>query len=213
MAAAAARPRASDALFLVAVGEGNVREAQRLLALDGAQVSATNANGSSGLHICAVTGDTAMARFLVSAGADLDARELPELGGSTPLLLAIAHGADDVAELLVESGADLGAAEVDAGLTPLHLCAKFGRLITARLLVARGADVHRADATGVNASFLARAAGHAAFLDIPGIPPPAAPSVEELVVHHMLKHQAAVALGAKALLPAPKKAAPAKKKK
>lgn len=82
-----------------------------------------------------------IARLLIDAGADVDARG-PDGTGETPLHWAASSDDADVAEVLLDAGADLEAPNGSIG-TPLDNAIGYGCFNVARLLVARGAKVER----------------------------------------------------------------------
>jgi len=66
----------------------------------GARVNARTATGETPLHKAC---DTRIARFLIDAGADIEA---VDNRGNTPLLVALWNGQPNVAEYLSSQGAD-----------------------------------------------------------------------------------------------------------
>ncbi|KAL8391898.1 hypothetical protein RB595_002193 [Gaeumannomyces hyphopodioides] len=88
------------------------------------------------LHLAAENGHEAVAKLLVEAGVNKEARNRY---GETPLHVAAENGHEAVARLLVEAGADKEPKN-SWGNTPLHLAAKYGHEAVARLLVEAGAD-------------------------------------------------------------------------
>jgi len=81
-----------------------------------------------------------MARLLIAAGADPNARPSPD--DETPLHWAASSDDVDVAEVLVDAGADIEAPDGSIG-TPLDNAVGYGCWHVARLLVARGARVDK----------------------------------------------------------------------
>jgi ankyrin repeat protein len=97
-------------------------------------------NGSTLLHICTENGQVELAKFLLRAGADVNAR-----GGSwerSPLHLAALHGHTEIAILLLKAGADVHSRN-GTGKTPLHDAVEHPEMVT--LLLEAGADVNSAD--------------------------------------------------------------------
>ncbi len=134
-------------------------------------LDAKDADGLTDLHYAAAAGMSALARFLLDAGADVHARmkedenlltevskrklralaktnifdNLPRTG--TPLHWAAWKNARDTAELLLSRGADIHATDKD-DLTPLHWAVRKNARDTAQLLISRGADLHENDKYG-----------------------------------------------------------------
>lgn len=105
-----------------AAAQGNVQAVKRHLAagaeINGAFVArGIPASGATPLHLAVLSNQREMARFLVSRGADINARAKDQHGG-TPLHWAAALGRIDMTRQLVESGADVNAPD-NNGYTPL----------------------------------------------------------------------------------------------
>ena len=170
-----------------AVDAGDAERLEELLE-GGANPNAVGDDGLNLVHRAAWAGDAAVAKLLVSKGADLFGRDPL---GMTPASRAFVEGRCDVALLLVPkeptpAGADGrgylhfaaegGCAEavkdlvgrgavVDApdaaGLTPLHVAALAGRHEVVAALLAEGASVTRPTSAGRTALHLAALGGHA----------------------------------------------------
>ena len=134
-------------------------------------------------------GDTEAIRALVSAGADVNARDRRDLTpldlaalwgntettqalavvgdanvrngwGLTPLLWAAYEGHVETAMVLVSAGADVNARDGLLGRTALHMAAVQGDTETGRALIAAGADVDVTDEEGLAPWELAYAMGY-----------------------------------------------------
>ena len=107
-------------------------------------------NGETPLHLAAEKGDTRMIDFLVSHGADMNARTNPniapifyaELTGSainngswTPLHIAAIEGKKEAVDLLLKKGADINA-KSNLGWTPLNLAMALGKTEVVKSLIA-----------------------------------------------------------------------------
>ena len=95
------------------------------------------------LGIAAFNRDTNVVLFLVSKGADVNAKDDD---GFTPLMQAMLMGNDNkpaapIVEILVANGADPNAQDKQ-GNTPLILASERGVLEAAQALVAKGADIN-----------------------------------------------------------------------
>lgn len=189
-----------SALF-EAVRNGDVETFERLLA-NGASPAAEGAR--SPLHEALRLGRVSMARRLVTAGADVNAK----VGdGYSPLRVAtaaldlamteylIASGADvntttrygetplhavhdaRIASLLLSHGADVNAKALDGG-TPLHYAAWWDRKDVARLLVENGADVDAETIYGETPLWVAR---RSSFREMPS---EGHESIESMLARH-----------------------------
>ena len=108
------------------------------------------------LHTCAEKGHLDVARDLIEAGADVNAKDN---NGLTPLCFCAAKGHLDVARALIEAGADVNAKK-DNGVTPLHMCAYYGHLEVSRALIEKGADVNAKEDDGVTPLYVCTQEGH-----------------------------------------------------
>jgi ankyrin repeat protein len=91
------------------------------------------------LHTCAEKGHLDVARDLIEAGADVNAKDN---NGFTPLCFCAKKGHLDVARALIEAGADVNAKvdNGDNGVTPLYVCAQEGHPEVARALIKAGSN-------------------------------------------------------------------------
>ncbi|KAK0748225.1 hypothetical protein B0T21DRAFT_18803 [Apiosordaria backusii] len=94
--------------------------------------------GRSILNEACARCDTAMIRFLLDTGTDINAARKTR-SGDTPLLTATTLWSTDVAELLIDNKANLEATNY-VGDTPLIRAARYGRKDMIRFLLDKGAD-------------------------------------------------------------------------
>src|SRR5688572_16057208 len=125
-----------DAPIADAAMRGDVA-AVRALIRSGAEVNAAQGDGMTALHWAADLGHEELARILVAAGANVNART--RVGHHAPLHVAAENGHGEVVRLLAEAGADVHAASI-GGVTPLHAAALAGDSISVAALLAHGAD-------------------------------------------------------------------------
>jgi ankyrin repeat protein len=90
----------TDALFRATI-EGNTDMVRSLLSSPGADVNATNANGSTPLLEAARYGHDDICRVLIAAGANLKAKDKD---GKTALRLAVQGNHDEVVRVLKQAG-------------------------------------------------------------------------------------------------------------
>lgn len=93
--------------FMAAYHRG-LESLRRMVKEDPDVVREYDSLGRTALHYAALGGNSEIAEFLISKGAEVDARDKQE---ETPLHTAVSHGNLDVAEVLVRHGADVNARE------------------------------------------------------------------------------------------------------
>lgn len=121
------------------------------------------------LHLACFYGQRSVVRFLLSAGAPVDA---VTKSGYTPLLWAAWRKHTSVMKILLSKGADINARST-AGMTPLHFAVQNGDKAMAEFLLSKGADVKEKDTLGQTAADLARkgkAASLIALFENPSTP-------------------------------------------
>jgi hypothetical protein len=84
-----------------------------------AAVNEADRNKSTALHKCAYDGDVGVARWLLSHGAVVDARDIHD---TTPLLVETKMGRDDMVALLIAAGANVNQKD-SHGNRCVHYCA------------------------------------------------------------------------------------------
>jgi len=97
------------------------------------------------LHFAAKTDDIQMGEFLISQGADINAKA----GGyePTPLHIAVYKDSYKMAELLIMKGANINS-RTKGGQSPLHWAAINKRIKMVELLISHGAEVDARDGEG-----------------------------------------------------------------
>ena len=104
-----------------------------------ADVNAPQGDGMTALHWAASRDDRAMAKALLTEGANPKA--LTRLSSITPIFLAAQTGSGALVEMLAASGADVNAAN-DTGITPLMMAAAAGSVDAIQALLKHGAKVN-----------------------------------------------------------------------
>ena len=128
----AERLGARETAFLEAARGGDLAAVQTQLG-DGMEVDARDSESNTPLML---TRDPEIARRLIAAGADVNARNR---NASTPLIEAAKNGAVEVARLLVQHGADLEARDNERYLTALEWALQSEQPEVAQVLRAAGA--------------------------------------------------------------------------
>lgn len=143
--------------FLQAVRDKDVDEAMNDLSDPGAGLVNTHdlANGQTALHIVTERRDLMWMRFLITKGADVNARDGH---GLTPLVLASNLGFVEGMALLVDKGAHPDEPSA-TGETPLISAVHRHDLAAMRILLAGGANPDRADHSGRSARDYAQMSG------------------------------------------------------
>ena len=132
------------------------RDTVRALLKQGANVNATEADGTTALHWASYRDDLETADLLLRAGAKVNAAN--DLG-ATPLWAACQNGSEAMVRRLLAAGADPNAALL-LGETPLMVAARSGNPVVVELLAAKRANVNARAARGQTALMWAVAQKH-----------------------------------------------------
>lgn len=141
---------------LVSAAEAGDAAAVRAELGNGANVNASDSEGTTALHWAAYLGNLDMAQALVAAGADASAQNAYRV---QPISLACGSGNGELVKLLLDSGADANAVR-DGGETALMTAARTGNLEAVEALLARGADPTATERNEQTALMWASAEGH-----------------------------------------------------
>ena len=120
-----------------AVKTNDLPKVRTLIGNDPGLISAKDDLENTPLHTSAIVGSVPIADFLLSKGADINARNNQLM---TPLHVAIYNKQEAVAILLIEKGADISLQDL-AGNTPLHETAYSNNATIAGLLISKGAGL------------------------------------------------------------------------
>lgn len=97
--------------------------------------------------------------LLLSFGSDPNIQMKAEMGGSTPLHIAVAKGYRKLVETLLNHYADPNIQD-SQGFTPLHIASRKGLTDICKLLVSKGCCTTVLDAQGKSAAYWASDYGH-----------------------------------------------------
>jgi ankyrin repeat protein len=123
-------------------------------------------DAQSQLWDAALTGDTALIRHAVTAGARLDSLDTRRsANGRLALNWAALNNRVPAIELLLEMGAELEA-ENRTGFTALHHAAEVGAFEAARALLHAGADARHTNRAGMTPAGTARENGFGPLADL-----------------------------------------------
>src|SRR5215467_3860693 len=147
---AAVRPPLSDA------AKNGDREALRSLLQKGANVNATEGDGSTALHWASYRDDLDAADLLIRAGAKVNAAN--DLG-ATPLWTACENGSEAMVRRLLAAGANPNA-KLLSGETLVMVAARVGNAGVVEQLLAKGADPNARASRGQTALMWAVAQEH-----------------------------------------------------
>ena len=137
-------PRTATAQSTLAdlIQNGERAAALAAISAPGADVNATQGDGTTPLHWAVYKVDRELVAELLDHGAKAD---VTNKYGSSPLAEAVKLGDLELVEQLLDAGANVESPNGD-GQTALMLAARVGALDIAKLLVERGADVNAKEA-------------------------------------------------------------------
>ena len=121
-----------------AAKSANIARLRELLTEDVSLLDARDKDGSTPLHCAVWKGHEDVVRFLIEAGADVNAQNENDHWGTTPLHAAAHANQKGIAEMLIERGADINAVDRE-GRTPLFHTTFHKAKAVARILERCGA--------------------------------------------------------------------------
>jgi uncharacterized protein len=122
--------------LLAAIELNDLARTKELIAANPSVARKAIGSDSTPLHVATQQGNLSIARILIDAGADCNARDSRR---STPLHNAALWGGRELIVLLKEHGADLAATDCN-GDTPLHNASSLGNVEAVRTLLSMGAS-------------------------------------------------------------------------
>ena len=127
--------------LLKSIRENNVIKVDTLLRA-GADVNRKERNdGMAPLHVAASEGQVAIAKMLLDAGADKNAKDSDN---QTPLQIAAFNGELEIVKMMLDAGADVNTHD-DQGRSALHDASEEGRTAIVKLLLDAGGLVNERD--------------------------------------------------------------------
>lgn len=119
---------------------GDTKRVMEEVGSNPAVLQAQSSDGWTPLHLAAFFGQVELAKALIDAGANVDARSSNAMK-NTPLHAAAAGAQTALVELLLKRGADPNATQ-EGGWTALHSAAQAGNREMVEVLLANGAHVN-----------------------------------------------------------------------
>ncbi len=127
-----------------AANSGDLAQVKAVLKANPDQVQTKDSHNNTPLHIAAIGGHLEVVRYLLDAGADINAGDNEN---SSAIVNACLRGHLDIVKLMVERGASVTMADENL-MTPLHFAALGGNVEIIGLLLDRGADINAANSFG-----------------------------------------------------------------
>jgi ankyrin repeat protein len=128
--------------------------AMRLLSTKGAEVNATEADGTTAIMYAAANADLELVRALIKAGANV---KLANQFGTSAITEAAIIGSAPIIEALLKAGADPNF-KTPNGETPLMAAARTGKIDAAKALLDAGADINAKENWGGQSALMWAAA-------------------------------------------------------
>ena len=145
---------AAETTPLGAAESGDHAAAMRVATTKGANVNATDADGSTAIMYAAANGDLELVRVLIKAGANV---KLKSQLGTSAITEAAIIGSAPIIEALLKAGADPNFKTPNAE-TPLMAAARSGKVEAAKALLDAGADINAKETWGEQSALMWAAA-------------------------------------------------------
>jgi uncharacterized protein len=144
----------STTTLLAAAESGDHAAAMRMVSVKGANVNATDADGSTAIMYASANGDLELVRALIKAGANV---KLKNQLGTSAITEAAIIGSAPIVDALLQAGADPNFKNPN-GETPLMAAARSGKVDAAKALLAAGADINAKETWGGQSAIMWAAA-------------------------------------------------------
>jgi ankyrin repeat protein len=142
--------------------EGNLAKVKELVEKNPELVKAKDKESETPLHKAAAQGHMDVVNYLISKGADIDARNN---ANQNPLLHAAYYGKTEVVKFLLDKGADFKTPDI-YGRTILHYPVREGYEDVVEILLSKGMDITVEDGMGVSPLRFAIERGHAGIMEL-----------------------------------------------
>lgn len=149
----------ADQLFH-AIRKNDTETLQELIKADKSLLVARNERGTPPLTLATYLGNLETGKWLVEAGADLEAKD----AAGTALMGVCFKGNTEIAKYLIDAGADVNATN-EQGTTALIFAAMFNQEAVIDLLLENGADNKIKDGQGLTAADHVRNRGFVGLAD------------------------------------------------
>ncbi|XP_050525677.1 ankyrin repeat domain-containing protein 18A-like isoform X3 [Daktulosphaira vitifoliae] len=146
----------SGTKFLVMAVECGQKECVQLILERGADVTCTDTNKNTALHLATKQGSFTMISMLLKKGISINAQNA---AGESVLHVACSTEKRNLIEFIIDNGAFVNIIDKQ-GQTPLMLVAKLGNMSIIDLLLEKGSHLESYDINGLTAKDYASKAGH-----------------------------------------------------
>ncbi len=148
---------------------GNIERVKELIHESPQRIHEYSPDGFTLLSLASHFGNDKVVSFLLSKGADIQAKSRDGKLNNTALHAAIAGNHEHIVNLLLSHGADVSSTcegSLRLGFSPLHVAAYFGRVSIAEVLLVRGADKHAENSDGDTPASIAVSKGNQALAEL-----------------------------------------------
>jgi len=139
-----------------AIQKGDVTKVKTLISGNKELIHEKSDKGQTPLHLAVQNGDQEIVEFLISQGADINARDSE---GNTPLLTALAFKKTDTAKFLISEGADVRIKNAQE-MAPLILALRYGLSELVEPILDSGQDVNERFGGNITPLLMAIIAGN-----------------------------------------------------
>lgn len=146
-----------------ACAAGVLREVERIIDKDKTKILENSPDGYAPLHLACWFGHEAVARFLISKGAQINGISAHP-SKVAPLHCAVSSKLVDMTQYLLKNNAEINAKQ-QGGLTPLHLAVQNGHAAMVKLLVESNADKNAKTDAGKTPADIAKEKGFSQIAD------------------------------------------------
>jgi len=131
---------------------GDLSKVKALLEKDPSLLQSKTEEGKSPLHMATGWGRCDIVEYLISIGADINARNN---NGGTPIHVAASQNQPECAKILISHGANVNDIRTLGKMTPLLIAVYKGNYEVAKILIELGADIDAKTESGETALMIA----------------------------------------------------------